>query len=527
MVLAIGAAALGAAGCAGRRARAEASPPKPVTMAGIMCSAWAHDASMRAGVTPRDVRPDDPNTVVVKVVIHLMQADLGKNASEGGDVGELWRASAIRGFFGWDGQINAIWKPTVALRLARVEDCHYSPAALRFDGKDHAAIFTPVLETPKPVKEVEPEALSKRLSRNPDPLLKVTDDLATMGATLEALIRYWEQPERQDAGSFEIERRQLKTIQATAPTWAGDEWERLRGLEDLRSLIADLTAIDTKVGGLRAQLRAGSDRCAALGAAECASMRTDLTKTQEALAEAVRRAKHVRVGLNAMTDTLPSNAEEDLRQAAMNLTDGAQQLGLVVAVARAVADQKELAALGRSLAPLREDPKTIRTWGAEHGNRERERTRQEAGQLFRAVNRRFAAVDPDALHVVLWWAINEIEVDTEFQGDRKLGYARAAERGGPAVWADVRCLRETRWGCARLLGHEVGHALTLRHVCKVKFEPNIDDLPDCEHGLTLVEGCRVDTKTNLMDPDPKEARRTLEGCQRDQAQGEAMRQFGR
>jgi hypothetical protein len=133
-----------------------------------------------------------------------------------------------------------------------------------------------------------------------------------------------------------------------------------------------------------------------------------------------------------------------------------------------------------------------------------------ATQLFRSVNRLFTRREPARLHVLLWWALEESEVGV----NSVAGYARAAAKGGPAAWVSTyECLRPDADpsssvsplpGCARLIAHEVGHALSLHH--------------------TPAEGCQTcKPKDNLMHKD--HLRQTLEDWQREQARAEARRRF--
>ena len=101
-------------------------------------------------------------------------------------------------------------------------------------------------------------------------------------------------------------------------------------------------------------------------------------------------------------------------------------------------------------------------------------------QFFRSVNGLFTEEHPHALHVFLWWSLVEGDIDGKniFRGvikDLKTGngvwgYSRSAARGGPAVWIGSHsCLQPSvsldyLGRCAKVLAHEVGHALGLQHV---------------------------------------------------------------
>ena len=125
-----------------------------------------------------------------------------------------------------------------------------------------------------------------------------------------------------------------------------------------------------------------------------------------------------------------------------------------------------------------------------------------ATRLFRSINRVFTSREPTRLHVLLWWSISEDELGNRVSVP---GYSRAAARGGPVVWAEAfGCLTPLNPGfyeaCARLLAHEVGHALGLQHV----------DGPE---------------ETNLMFRTSKGE--CLTEWQAEEARREAKRQFGR
>jgi len=101
-------------------------------------------------------------------------------------------------------------------------------------------------------------------------------------------------------------------------------------------------------------------------------------------------------------------------------------------------------------------------------------------QLFRSINRLFANEQPNRIHVLLWWSVAEGDIDGGTavsggprQGNSVWGYSRSAARGGPAVWVGAfACLTpsssekidEQHGRCAKVIAHEIGHALGLQHV---------------------------------------------------------------
>ena len=99
-----------------------------------------------------------------------------------------------------------------------------------------------------------------------------------------------------------------------------------------------------------------------------------------------------------------------------------------------------------------------------------------APQLFRSITELFTEREiqkgQPAVHVLLWASLGDELLDSIAHGDTGIaGYARAAGRGGPAAWIDTTdCLEEegafggTAPRCARLIAHELGHALRLHHV---------------------------------------------------------------
>lgn len=121
-------------------------------------------------------------------------------------------------------------------------------------------------------------------------------------------------------------------------------------------------------------------------------------------------------------------------------------------------------------------------------------------EFFRSINRLFAEGSPNVLHVFLWWSVAENDVDDvdlvsgqgKKGGSKVWGYSRSAARGGPAVWVGTYdCLEHKKSEvdsyqgvCAKVIAHEVGHALGLHHVEEVEENLMYKD-PGNHKGLAL------------------------------------------
>ena len=506
--------AMVAAGCAARSASvAERSDPRVTTSAGITCTEWSAAASRNAGVVP----PGDQikSTAVVKIVVHLMQADGHQGDIGEGDVRQLWHDGNIRYFFGVDGKVNEIWQPDVQARLQRVEDCVYSPKGLRFDGQDKASIFVPTTRTLP--KGKAPETVRLKSPRAP---MGIGLGLAFIASDLDDVVQ-----------KLTVYHAALVLVAREAPKGGADEWARIWALEDLRQSIAVLMASEKKIAGDRKRVIELSDSLTGKGAV-VEQLRDDLKTIGVQLKDIADALREMRNGLDPIWQLLRrTNAwlsDSDVQRLSKIASDLLISKESLADIAKMRWTLETESVVGTNVSPsvthVWDDLRTMQQWAPPYSDLDRKV--REATQLFRAVNWRFVVFDPDAIHVVLWWSIDELA--EEKIGDSKSGYSRAAARGGPALWADVSCLRLVRDSCGRLLAHELGHALTLRHVCAFpnSKELNTDGLPDCNEGTpVVVEGCRVNSKDNLMRPDYTSG--YLEQCQIDQAKDEALKQFGR
>ncbi|HEY7040747.1 MAG TPA: hypothetical protein VID28_17920 [Methylomirabilota bacterium] len=121
--------------------------------------------------------------------------------------------------------------------------------------------------------------------------------------------------------------------------------------------------------------------------------------------------------------------------------------------------------------------------------------RAGARRLFQTVNERYRLTETRAVDVFVWWSVVDGRPNLR-------GYGGSVARGGPAVWVDRICaltdpktqLFDTPARCAHLLAHEIGHALTLRHVCRATTSARDPDA-DLKVGV-----CGADDTKWLMHP---------------------------
>jgi hypothetical protein len=130
-------------------------------------------------------------------------------------------------------------------------------------------------------------------------------------------------------------------------------------------------------------------------------------------------------------------------------------------------------------------------------------TPEEVGweHFFDDINRRYNARDREALNLYIWIKVGIRQFTS--------AYGTSPRRPTSAVWVDAFCVlgddRTTPEDeqkmrpetCARKLAHEIGHALTLRHLCKMpsvaRTHPDAD-LPSCT---------QFGNSRNLMHPRPE------------------------
>lgn len=84
--------------------------------------------------------------VVVPVIVHLMKSDVPpRNPKWPKDPSLVWDREKVQEFFSPSGRVNRIWSPAgVRVAVVRVDECVYSPAALRPDHVPEVDVATPL-----------------------------------------------------------------------------------------------------------------------------------------------------------------------------------------------------------------------------------------------------------------------------------------------------------------------------------------------------------------------------------------------
>jgi len=131
----------------------------------------------------------------------------------------------------------------------------------------------------------------------------------------------------------------------------------------------------------------------------------------------------------------------------------------------------------------------------------------EWDRYYHRVNHIFNARDTRALNVYLW-----VKTGT---GGESIYYGTSPRQETAAVWTDIMCVlpedpstpelehKMLPGTCARLLAHEIGHALTLPHTCKAGSPPpghKDFDLTPCGR-QDADAAVPLEMKQNLMRPD--------------------------
>lgn len=130
-------------------------------------------------------------------------------------------------------------------------------------------------------------------------------------------------------------------------------------------------------------------------------------------------------------------------------------------------------------------------------------TPEEVGweHFFDEINTRYNARDREALNLYIWIKVGIQQLAS--------AYGTSPRRPTSAVWVDAFCAlgndprtpedeqKMAPETCARKIAHEIGHALTLRHLCKtsdVASNHPDADLPSCD---------QFRSSRNLMHPKPE------------------------
>jgi hypothetical protein len=131
----------------------------------------------------------------------------------------------------------------------------------------------------------------------------------------------------------------------------------------------------------------------------------------------------------------------------------------------------------------------------------------EWDRYYHEVNERYNARDVKALNVYLW-----VKTGT---GGSSIYYGSSTRQETAAVWIDMMCVFPENPAtpgidhvmlpptCARLIAHEIGHALTMPHTCKDGSPPpghKDFDLTPCSR-QNADPTVSLEIKQNLMRPD--------------------------
>ena len=145
---------LGTAGMASAQTPPVPAPARWSLTGLVTCTEWrAEDQQIvKAGSTA-----DPAGAELVDVAVHLMVATIETRpkdepvkllAREDNAVIKLWTPARLAAVLGPAGPVNEIWKSAIHLRVARIEDCVYTPGLLRLDDLQRDSIFTPMTRVP-------------------------------------------------------------------------------------------------------------------------------------------------------------------------------------------------------------------------------------------------------------------------------------------------------------------------------------------------------------------------------------------
>lgn len=148
----------------------------------------------------------------------------------------------------------------------------------------------------------------------------------------------------------------------------------------------------------------------------------------------------------------------------------------------------------------------------------------EWDRYYHQINRLYNARDVKALNVYLWVRTG--------MGGQSVYYGSSTRQETAAVWIDMMCVFPENPAtpeiehamlpptCARLIAHEIGHALTMPHTCKVGSPPpghKDFDLTPCAR-QDADAAVPPEIKENLMRPDHDFTHTRLTGDQQADSQ---------